>query len=57
MAIASLDNQYVLYFPWKQFQTFPKYDTQNVSHTAIRIKEEIRTMYKPKIENYYMMIE
>lgn len=31
----------------------PKYDTQNVSHTAIKIKEEIRSIYKPKIENYY----
>tara|TARA_Y100000816_G_C26067466_1_gene561109 strand:- start:69 stop:1052 length:984 start_codon:yes stop_codon:yes gene_type:complete len=31
----------------------PKYDRQNVSHTAIKLKEEIRSIYKPKLENYY----
>jgi len=31
----------------------PKYDKQNVSNTAVQLKEKIRSEYKPKIENYY----
>lgn len=31
----------------------PKYDKQNVSHTAVKLKEKIRGIYKEKIENYY----
>ena len=31
----------------------PKYDKQNVSHTAVKLKEKIRSEYKQKIEDYY----
>ena len=31
----------------------PKYDKQNVSHTAVHLKEKIRSEYKQKIEDYY----
>ena len=31
----------------------PKYDTQKVSQTAVKLKEEIRSKYKSKINNYY----
>ena len=31
----------------------PKYDKQNVSHTAVHLKEKIRSEYKEKIEDYY----
>lgn len=31
----------------------PKYDKQNVSQTAVTLKEQIRNIYKPQIEDYY----